>query len=76
MNGGLDGHTMPDRPLIGSVRGRNKHSRGIYIGVKVWHFQEKRETPQPPLKPNPLQKKKKKDNKEEDDRLGETFTLF
>lgn len=39
---------------------------GVYIGVKVWHFQEKRETPPPPLKPNPLQKKKK-DNKEEDE---------
>lgn len=42
MNGGLDGHTMQDRSLIGSMHRRNKHSQGIYIGVKVWHFQETR----------------------------------
>lgn len=40
MNGGLDVHTMQDRSLIGSVRGRNERSRGIYIGMKMWHFQE------------------------------------
>lgn len=33
MNGGLAGHTMQDRPLIGSVYGKNKHSQGIYIAV-------------------------------------------
>lgn len=33
MNGGLVGHTMQDRPLIGSVHVKNKHSQGIYIAV-------------------------------------------
>lgn len=34
MNGGLDSHTMADLSLIGSVRGRNKHSLSIYIAAR------------------------------------------
>lgn len=49
MNGGLDGHTMQHRSLIGSVRGWNKHSQGIYIAVRC-DTSKKPELPPPKKK--------------------------
>lgn len=42
MNGGLDSHTMEDLSLIGSVRGRNKHSQSIYIAARCDTSKKKR----------------------------------
>lgn len=44
MNGGLDSHTMEDLSLIGSMRGRNKHTQSIYIAARC-DTSKKRELP-------------------------------